>query len=587
MLNRLAVIGLLALAGAYAQGAGGSFSGVAPPPPPPPPPAGQIAVDPATGGQRPRLPQQSQEPQEPASVEGSVVNAATGEPLKRATVMLVSMQASPPYATTSDANGRFRLSSIVPGQYRLMVERTGFVRYEHGARGPARSGSAFSLAPGQSLKDVTTRMQPHAVIAGRVLDEDGEPLANVQLQASMHGYMQGRRQIIPRGGAMTNDLGEYRIFGLAPGKYYVNATHRSQSMSTNMISRSGNSNNAVEDEGYATTYYPGALDATSAVPVTVQPGQSITHIDFKLRRMRTVRVRGKVIGPVQQGRTMVMLLPQEDIGNMGARNLAAAQDADGTFEVRGVSPGAYYVIAHRADQNTQLMARVPVNVGNANVENIELVLRPPLTVTGTVTVQGESPVDVSQVLVTLQPKQMGPFGGGPGSVQVNADGTFSVPNIMPGTYRVTAGARGTQPAYVKSVLISGQELADSELTIHDGAAPVVSVVLSTAVARVTGQVIAEKPEASQGAAVVLIPAPEKRSRMDLYRVAGSDQNGKFSVPALPPGEYTLYAWDNLEPGIWMDPDFVAKYENKGKKITLKEGESVTVDAALLRVDEAQ
>lgn len=536
--------------------------------------------------------QQPQEPQQtgpPGTVEGSVTNAATGEFLKRVTIMLMPAQGGPnrsPYSSSTDATGQFSMANIAPGMYRLMAERNGFVRVEYGARAAGRTGSVLTIAPGQALKQVSLRMQPHAVIAGRVLDEDGEPLAYVQVQALAQRYLQGRRQLAPSGGGSTNDLGEYRIFGLTAGKYYISATHRAQ-MFPGAVDRTASSGAGAQEEGYAPTYYPAATDASAAVPVQVAVGQPLNNIDIKLRRVPTVRVRGKVAGPVRQGRTMVMLLPDSDgaISFGGPRNLASTQGPDGAFEIRGVTPGAYHLFAQQSDGSGQYTARLPITVGNATIENIELVVKPGMEVSGRVRIEGDAQINPSQVTVMLQPKAQGPFANS-GTGRVNADGSFTILNVSPNLYRVSANVP-TQGVYLKSILVENQEVPQRELNVGDGSAPALTVVLSAAAGQISGQVAAAKPADAQGATVVLVPSADKRERMEMYKMTTSDQTGRFSLKSIPPGEYTVYAWDSVEPGSWQDPEFLARFESKGKKITLKESESATVEAELIKVDEAQ
>jgi protocatechuate 3,4-dioxygenase beta subunit len=535
------------------------------------------------------MPQQGQQQQTPAKLEGAVLNAVTGEPLKRVAVMLLPMQAMGPMTPATvltDASGQFSFASVSPGNYRVMAERTGYVRTEYGSKAPMRPGTQITLAAGQTLKEISIRLQPHGVIAGRVLDEDGEPLAGVQVMAMTHRYMQGRKQLMPAQGSSTNDLGEYRIFGLAPGKYFLSAVYRGTGgMGGMAVERASTPGGPVQDEGYAPTYYPGTNDSSAAVPLQSTSGQALTNIDVRLQRTRTVRVKGRVVGAPGHARVMVMMMAQNDFMG-GGRQMASPQGPDGAFEIRGVTPGSYHVAAQVADQNGQLTARTPINVGNSNVENIELVLRPGTTVTGRVRIEGESQVTPSQVSVNLQPIEMSPFGGG-GSAQVNADGTFTVQNVQPNTYRVVAFVRPQGGGYVKSVFAGDQELRDSELVVGDGAAPTLQITLGIATAKVAGQVAADPPTANQGAMVVLLPPGEKRERMDLFRTAMVDGTGKFSINAVPPGEYTAYAWDSVEPGAWQDPEFLQRFEAKGKKVVLKENDSITLELELLKVEPAQ
>src|SRR5207248_1961743 len=162
-----------------------------------------------------------------------VLNATTGDPVNKANLILRRAEGSAgmgpfptSYSTTTDAEGKFAMKDIDPGKYRLSVNRTGFVNAEYGARGAMRPGTTLSLDPKQHLQDVVFRLTPQAVITGRVLDEDGEPVAYVQVQSLRYRYNQGRKQLMPFGGASTNDLGEYRIFSLPPGRYYLSATSR-------------------------------------------------------------------------------------------------------------------------------------------------------------------------------------------------------------------------------------------------------------------------------------------------------------------------------------------------------------------------
>jgi protocatechuate 3,4-dioxygenase beta subunit len=488
------------------------------------------------------------------------------------------------FSTMTDASGRFAMTNIAPGSYRMVGERTGFVHTTYGSRGPSLPGPPLTLGPGQALKEIMFRLPPHAVIAGRVLDEDGEPLSNVQVQAMSPRYINGRRQLLPSSMGSTNDLGEYRIFGLTSGKYFVNAVYRSGGLSSSAVDRSANPAAAVPDEGYAPTFYPGATDASSAVPLEVASGKPVTNIDFTLRRVRTYRIRGKVRGPMDSRRSMVFLMEQNDTYMLNSRPVSNAQGPDGSFEIRGVTPGSYYVVGQQSDANGQYIGRVALNIGHSNVDDIQIVVSPAPSVTGQIRLEGDAQINPALVVVNLRAKEMNPFGNS-GSALVNADGTFTVRNVSPNTYRVTAASRGGQQFYVKSVKAGEQDLPDGELVIGDGAAPAITLVLSTAMAQVSGQVTADGGSASQGATVVLMPSSPKLA--DMSRVATADQNGKFNLMSVPPGEYTMYAWDEVESGAWQDPEFLAKFENKGKKIVLKEKENVTIEAALLKVETAQ
>ena len=229
-------------------------------------------------------------PADTCSVSGQVTNASTGEPVRRALVALRRIDASPgvmniqvSQSGSTDAAGRFVITGVAPGKYRLSAEHNGFIITQYGARGPNKPGTLLTLEPGQKSSDLALRMTPHGVIVGRVLDEEGEPLSFVDVQLSRLQYIQGRKQMARAGGANTNDLGEYRIFGLAPGRYFLSATSRQNFTAPQL------------DDDYVTTYFPRTTDAAAAGPIDVSPGSQLRNIDITLARMHTVTVRGRVI----------------------------------------------------------------------------------------------------------------------------------------------------------------------------------------------------------------------------------------------------------------------------------------------------
>jgi len=164
---------------------------------------------------------------EECGISGMVVKLAGSEPLKTATVQLQSLQdLAHTISVLTDVGGRFELKGIDPGRYRLKVSRTGFVTQEYGQKTANDPGAEIRLRPGQNLHGVLFRLIRWGVIAGRVLDEEGEPLPWAQVSALREIYFNGKRKLSPEVLVPTNDLGEYRLFGLKPGRYFVSAKYR-------------------------------------------------------------------------------------------------------------------------------------------------------------------------------------------------------------------------------------------------------------------------------------------------------------------------------------------------------------------------
>src|SRR5437870_9300574 len=175
--------------------------------------------------QQQQQPQQTR-PQDRASVTGFILKMGTGEPVSKAvvTISLFNGGRAQSYTATTAVGGQFTFQNLEPGQYRLSATRSGYIRMEYGARSPNRTGLPISLNPGQKLTDIVLQLMPAGTITGRVFDRDGEPLANVTVEALKYSYQEGQRVMNVVQTARTNDLGEYRLFWLQPGQYFISAT---------------------------------------------------------------------------------------------------------------------------------------------------------------------------------------------------------------------------------------------------------------------------------------------------------------------------------------------------------------------------
>ena len=178
----------------------------------------------ALNAQQAAAPKRQESPKpETGSIEGRVISAVSGEGVTKAEIVVFGRE-NQRYTTIARANGVFALEDIEPGKYRLEASRRGYARFVFGARGPDRPGAMLSLDPGQHVSDLVMRMSPQAVITGRVLDEDGDPVPYIGVQLLRYSFAKGKRHLEQCDGDSTNDLGEYRIFGVSPRKYFLSAT---------------------------------------------------------------------------------------------------------------------------------------------------------------------------------------------------------------------------------------------------------------------------------------------------------------------------------------------------------------------------
>ena len=549
--------------------------------------------------------QEAAEPLAKCTIEGSVVKATTGEPVKRAVVTLSQVggwaqpattlqnrrfgavlgrsgsvitlggpQGSPqPRSTGTDVQGRFALEAVEPGQYQIWVSRNGYVGQSYGQRAPNRPGKPLKLEPGQHLRDLIFRLVPTSVITGHVFGEDGDSVMGAMVQVLRYSIVNGRRQLNPFGGNNTNDVGEYRISGLVPGRYYLWATYTPQQM--------GN----FAQGGYAPVYYPGTNRMGEAAPLELRSGDEMRDIDFTLLPTPTVRLRGQVFNSITgkpgQGVYVSLTWREPGAGLSFQCGGAPARDAEGNFEIRSVPPGSYILMAYWNDKNQQYFGRELLEVGTSDVDGINLVIGPGLDLKGRVSVEGKAPMELSNMRIWLQPTEM-MMGTQPASVE--SDGTFVVKNVADGVYQINLWG-APQDFYLKSARLGGDGALDADLTIsRNRTSGQLELVLSPAGGRIDGAVLNNQQPFS-GATVVLIPEANRRSDARLYKATNTDDNGHFSLQGIAPGEYKLFAWEDVENGAYQDPDFLRSYEERGKSVRVEEGARLSNQLELIPAPE--
>jgi hypothetical protein len=379
-------------------------------------------------------------PEDLASLEGQVSDALTGGPIRKANLVLRRTDVNPnggsiptSYATSSDNAGKFSINEVEPGRYRLTVTRTGYANGEYGSPSPGRQGTTLSLGRAQRLTDLTLRLTPHGVMTGRIVDRDGDPLAGVQVQVMRYRYVNGRKQLLNNNGNSTNDLGEYRIYGVAPGRYYVSATYRTNQFEPT-LDRSAN-----PDEEFAPTYYPGTLDISTAAEVNVTAGGQ-ARVDLTLTKTRTARISGRVINTAAPGalNTSLLLVPRGGFSGPFL-NRSVAGGASGKFDLRGVAPGSYSLTATTSFGGKTYSTRQPIDVGAANIENVTLTIGAGSTVNGRVRVEAGSssaPSSAPSIQVTLRPRENGILIGPIPVNTVNDDGSFTMADVNPDIYNL-------------------------------------------------------------------------------------------------------------------------------------------------------
>jgi protocatechuate 3,4-dioxygenase beta subunit len=507
-------------------------------------------------------------------VSGIVVKMADGAPLRKVHLSLKSLDdPNRVIGAVTDADGRFALRDIDPGPYRLSVSRVGFVTEEYGQRKPTAPGAVLTLQPGQQLKDLLFRLIPAGVIAGRIFDDDGEPLLSVAVEASRQVYSEGKRSRTTASRVETNDLGEYRLYGLSPGRYFVSSIYPTWS-------RAGSDDDLssadAQSEGYAKLYYSGTPDASKAVTITIKPGEEISSIDIVMRKVAVHQIRGHVYNQVThkpgQG-VNLFLLPKTNSTEWDFPNVVDVRNSDGSFVIPEVLPGSYMLISFWADDEVQYVNQQVIDVGNADLDGVAVVVARGVDIAGRITWDGHPSYEKDELTVFPQPVGM-PFEVR-GQARVASNNLFTLKTLGEGTYRATVKGM-SKDSYIKDVRYAEASAMKDGFTITRGEPSTLEIIVSSRGARVHGTVLDADGLPLPGVSVVLVPELSRRESYQLYKMQSTDQHGNFDLLGIAPGDYKLFSWEEVEPDSWQDPEFLKPFEDKGQRITLHDEDRITV-----------
>jgi len=571
------------------------------------------------------LPQQN--PVSKGSIEGLVLHIATGDPVPGARVTLTRVQtpptalpsvpgAPPPPAppqpaspllpqnnpaVNTDSQGKFIFKDVDPGQYRIQAANNGYARTEYGQRVFGAQGTAVSVVAAQALNNLVIRLTPAGNVSGRIRDIGGQPVVGVQVQLMKASYnSNGQRSYQSAGSVTTNDRGEYRLYWVTPGRYYLIAGS-SQGVPVT-VGSGGASPNEVRDV-YVATYYPNVTDISLATMLDVRPGNEISGIDVAINRQQLYRIRGRVIDARSDRppQAVSFSTSSRSLTGGGVTMLAGQNQkynrTDGSFELGNMAPGPYVIGAQITEtsgiitssdsrQNQPRAQPAIVIVGNADVDNLELTIFPPISVPGRLNIEGQA-LDTLTTLDRLRVQLVPPpdatsipaLGTQSQAQPVSTDGTFKIDNLVPGDYRVIVS--GMPPGYyLKAARLDQADGIDQPLRVTLSSTGTLDVVLSPRAGQIDGTLVDDKQQIVRGTQAVLIP-DRQRNRMDLYKTATSDQNGLFTLHGIPPGDYKLFAWEAIENFGYYDPELMRLYEAKGKLVRVSESSTQPVEIKII------
>lgn len=519
-------------------------------------------------------------------ISGTVLSANTGEPVKKAVISIRDRDADNDdrdlYAS-SDAAGHFSIENIPPGQYELSVSRARYQTAYYGQSSSGTSGAVLRLATGQKLNDLVFRLRRLAVITGQVVDEDGDPITYIEVEAlPVSGA--GNKSKMERGySQQTDDRGTYRIPDLIPGKYIVKAVP-----SRDRLGRTS----ALSSE-YPITYYSNSTDRARAAVIAVKSGDEMTGIDFTFVPRpagQTFTVRGQVTSTIPDASPLgfaIILFPRkpEDRGAYDGILSMRADPKTGRFEENNVAPGEYTMIAMSLNMHTRHASARYVSVIDSDVNDVSIVVTAGIDIPGKVVREGKLAIAASGLAPTLEPKELSPVFSYVSEQQasVKADGSLVFTAVSDGDYELRVPSE-CKECFLKSATANGVDVLGQGMEITGGAGPgPITIVYSSNSGTVTGGVINQDELPAVGATVVLVPgtvagAPQKPEN---YKQAVTDQYGHFEIKGVPPGHYQAYAWETPEEEVYRDPGELKKLQGQEEAFDVDANEKKDLELKMI------
>jgi protocatechuate 3,4-dioxygenase beta subunit len=505
-----------------------------------------------------------------AVIKGRVVGP-DGRPIGQVQLTLQGSQAPNPRLETTNADGRYEAGGLAADAYTVVASKTGYATTEFGQRRAAYPGTKVRVRDGETTERIDLIMQRAAAIAGRVSDENGDPVQGATVSLWQVQFANGRRTLVDSGRTRrTNDLGRVRIFGVQPGRYAIVASAATAG--------------PFRLPGYAPTYYPGSLSASDAQFVTVAPGAGDTAVELRLMPGRVTKVSGIALDSNEQPYTgRLLLAPSERSGGAGTTQQASPRP-DGGFEFSNVSPGDYLLQTGFPGA----YASQYVSVADADVAGVTLRTGIGSTVRGRITLEGAASSLKTQnirVFFVLTDLDLGPS---PGTyrAKIDEEGNFEYVGLFgPMLLRPFAGTRW----FVKSIRANGIDITDTPMPFgrQDQSLTDVEVVMTNRGAEVTGSVADARGQPVAACTVIVFAADRDRwQRASRFiKAARCEADGAFAVRGLPGAEYFAAAVDRLDgseaSGEWEDPAILESLAPYAVRLALSEGQTTAASLRLI------
>jgi protocatechuate 3,4-dioxygenase beta subunit len=499
-------------------------------------------------------------------IRGRVHEAGTERPLARVDIRLTSPVLPQPRAVKTDANGRYEVTGLPAGRYAVAASKANYLTTSFGATRAMGPGKAFDLADGQMADKVDFAL-PHAgVIAGKVVDEFGDPVPQAEVMTMRYQFVNGERRLVrAQGHAVTNDIGEFRAFGLPPGDYFVAGTLPDFVFNGSAIS-----------VAYSPTFYPGTANVGDAQRLTVGAGQVVSGVTLPLVAVQPTSVSGSVIDSRGRAVTTGFVNLLRQVAGMSVGGSGAPLGPDGTFTINGVTPGDFILRVSSGPDSES--AAAPVSVNGTEVSGLQLVTAPPSVLRGRIVFEpGATPLKPSEV--HLNANNLVPSISNV-NVKVHEDLTFEI-KLTAGHFLIRTPNPGPKWR-LNRVLAAGADITDTGIDVASNSTiSNIVVEMTHHVSELSGHVVDASGQPVRDCYVIVFAQDATRWTAQTRHVAvgrpAADETFHVLVPA---GDYFVFATADVEPGEWTDAAYLARIRDRATAVSIRLDEKKTIAIGL-------
>ena len=493
----------------------------------------------------------------------------------------------------TDAAGRFSFKNHAPGTYGIRASLDGYFGRPINGSASATVTKSVTVEATKPIPPTDIFMAKGGIITGRVRDPNGQPVSGIDVAAMRLTYSNGRPQWTAAVSKPTDDRGEFRIFWVSPGEYYVGVTPRA---------------GTTPQDSWAGTFFPGVADPTATTALVIKDGAEISGIDFSIQTIAstsTYKIRGKATNPlavpnpttgaVDRNANSFILSPREpgplDNGNPPTlqNSLPAAARPNGEFEIRNVRPGSYDLFIYYSapvvpippaaapPMQRYYIDRARVEIRDSDVDGVTLQIQKGTEIRGKVVSQGATSLPMDKIKINLRSQDTMPdaFAIMVGAISVDAAGNFSAPDIPSARYSLQLTWL-PETAYVADIRQGGTTVFNTGFAKSSQPAVPLEIVVNASGGTLEGNVQTPDRKPAAGTTVVLVPPVGDRQNAMKYKSMQTDDNGNFSMKGVPPGQYTLFAWESVPLTAWMNSAFLAKYQNRGRQVLVTQGTRMNI-----------